>query len=137
MKKVFSIVFSLILLLSGMHFSIATHFCGDEISEWKISSSETKASCGMCHEEENHSSPTLQAPGCCSDALSVWKVDSNFQQTQIKLPVNILFTIELYSVHDTNKLLYTANTVQTHALVRPPGILPEAVNLADICVFRI
>lgn len=120
-----------------MHLSIAAHFCGGEISEWKISSSEAKAGCGMCHEEAPSSSPVLHAPDCCSDALSVLKVDHDFQPTSVQVRAKILFAVDLFHIHDFLQQRSAVSTVAFHALVRPPGNLPEAVNLSDICVFRI
>ena len=37
MKKLFSILFAAMILLSGMHLSLATHLCGGEISAVKLS----------------------------------------------------------------------------------------------------
>jgi uncharacterized protein YxeA len=47
MKKIFSILFAVMVVLSGMHISISTHICGGEIAAVKLSVSAVKATCGM------------------------------------------------------------------------------------------
>jgi hypothetical protein len=40
-----------LILLAGMHVTIATHFCGGELAATKISLAGTEASCVMAHNE--------------------------------------------------------------------------------------
>jgi hypothetical protein len=47
MKRIFPILFSLLGFLSGMHISLATHYCQGKIAATKFSFYGEKASCGM------------------------------------------------------------------------------------------
>jgi len=47
MRKLSSISLAILILLAGMHITIATHFCGGEIAATKVSLAGIAASCGM------------------------------------------------------------------------------------------
>lgn len=139
MKKLFSILFVALILLSGMHLSLATHLCGGEISAVKLSFAHEKASCGMCAEEQavaTHES--IGSESCCKDQMSFFAVDSNYSPSilQLNQPTN-----QLLQVFDIPKTIgiqfnHTNSTINTN--VQPPGnYIASAVSLPDICVFRI
>ena len=46
-EKLLSISFALLILLSGMHFTIDTHYCGGEFAASKASFLGELVSCGM------------------------------------------------------------------------------------------
>jgi len=73
MKKIFSILFAAMILLSGMHLSIATHYCGGEISQVMLSFSHENASCGMCGEKETTTiEKNVSNEACCKDEMSFY-----------------------------------------------------------------
>ena len=65
MKKLFSILFAAIVLVSGMHLSVATHFCGGEISQVKLSFTHENATCGMCGDKESALENGFKNEDCC------------------------------------------------------------------------
>jgi len=79
MKKLFSISFALLMLLSGMQLTISQHYCGGEFADAKVSLVGHVASCGMetgndeCTQPGNHVESS-----CCNNKVSVYMVDHNF-----------------------------------------------------------
>lgn len=139
MKKVFSILFAALILLSGMHLSLATHFCGGEVSEVKLSFTHEKAGCGMCSDEL--AIPTeisFEAESCCKDEVSFYVVDNNYNPstTQLNEPVKQL--LQVFDIPKTIGIQFLHTNSTTNTNVQPPGnFIASAVSLPDICVFRI
>lgn len=138
MKNILILLVASFILLSGMHFSIARHFCGGEVADVKISFSQDKASCGMEDSESGCSEHGELASNCCTNDLSVLTVDnylsaSSLQIKQISQPVIQLFflpmMLSLYSLEPY---------FQTYTDASPPdNLIGSAVSLPKICVFRI
>lgn len=140
MKKFLSISFSFLILLSGLHITIATHYCGSErAASEKVSVTGRLASCGMegpedtCPLTGNH-----LGTHCCDDKVSVLAVDNNYtpsfsefkafsQHILLGFQIPVSFQIPSFS---------TINLICTN--VSPPGnFMVSAVSLPGICVFRI
>jgi len=139
MKKFFTISLALLILLSGMHFTIATHYCGGKIAATKISLSGKEATCGMISSHEpNTSGETRISKQCCDDEFSVYKIDHDYSPSAFHFKeftqqiVHEFCIPEGFSFHATNTLLTQP------ANVSPPDCyLANAVSMAGICVFRI
>jgi len=139
MKKYFTILLAILILFSGMHFTIATHFCGGEIAATKVSLTGKEASCGMAHDEKSKSySETSFSSNCCENEISVYSVDNNYAPSAFhfkEITQNILhefYIPEGFSFHSTFPSL------SKYTNVSPPDcFLANAVSMADICVFRI
>jgi len=139
MKKVFAIPFALLILLSGMHFTVATHYCGGKIAATKVSISGKEASCGMTSDEKSKtSSETNLASHCCENEFSVYSVDNNYSPSAFhfkEITQNILheFLIpEGFSFHPALPSLTNFTNVSP-----PDNYSANAVSIADICIFRI
>ena len=139
MKKLFSILFAGMILLSGMHLSIATHFCGGELAAVKWSVLDEKAGCGMemvkpaCTAEKS-----IEAESCCKDHMSFYAVDSNYNPSsvQINTPVNQL--LQVFYIPSSLGIQFTNTNHSNNTHVQPPGkFFASAVYLPDICVFLI
>ena len=137
MKKFFTIPLALLILLSGMHFTIATHYCGGKIAATKVSLSGEEATCGMIHDSDN-SRETRISRHCCDDERAVYKIDSDyspsaFQFKEVTRPILLEFHIPAgLSLHSA------LNSVTNTVIGSPPDYNPaNAVSMADICVFRI
>src|SRR5665647_450606 len=134
-----SFLFVALILLSGMHLSLATHLCGGEISAVKLSFDHEKASCGMCAAEQavtTHES--LGSESCCKDEMSFLAVDSNYSPStlQINQPTNQL--LQVFDIPKTIGIQFNHTNSTINANVQPPGnYIASAVSLPDICVFRI
>ena len=138
MKNLLSILLASFILISGLNFSVAKHFCGDEVSAVKISLSGDKASCGMEENEKVCPVDGVSASNCCRNDISVFMVDNYFtssslQVKEVSQPVSQLFFLPLIQ-----SLYSLVPTFQTYTDVRPyDTIIASAVSLPKICVFRI
>lgn len=139
MKKVFSILFAVMIILTGMHVSFATHMCGGEISAVKLSFDHEKAGCGMCNESlAIPGTESFNSESCCKDAISVYTVDGNYSAStiQIQEPVNHL--LQVFYIPSSLGIQFNTTSYSSNTHVQPPGkYLASAVNLPDICVFLI
>ncbi len=139
MKKLFSILFAAMIVLSGMHLSLATHLCAGEIAAVKWSFSDEKASCGMGMQTRQASNAiSVQAESCCKDVMSFYAVDTNYNPSSIQInkPVHQLLQVLYIPVITGQNFLHTPRFHNTN--VQPPGqYLASAVSLSDICVFLI
>jgi hypothetical protein len=136
MKKLFSISFAFLILLSGVNLSIATHFCGGEVAAVKWSLSGENATCGM--EDSDQTSPVGINSNCCHNLVVFYTVDNNYSPSSLQInevtktlsqvfyiPVNISFHSFIPSASFSNNAL-------------PPGnLLTSNVSRAHICIFRI
>ena len=138
MKNILTILLASFILLSGMHLSIAKHFCDGEVADVKISFSGVKATCGMENNEGTCSLHEVVTSSCCTNDLSVITVDNYFSSTTLKVkeisqPISQLFFLPLIQ-----SLYSLVPTFQAYTDVRPPDtIIASAVSLPKICVFRI
>ena len=139
MRKGISILFTLVIILSGAHFTIATHFCGGVVAATKVSLSGKLASCGM--EETYGSCPSSNnqiATHCCDNSVITIGIINNFtspvsfQEENTQNNVHILYL----SISQSFQTLAFFNHLYTD--IGPPGwFSASAVDLNDICVFRI
>ena len=138
MKKLFAISFALLILLSGMHISIAVHFCGERISATKLSVSGELATCGM--EGSRHEcsrTVKLTCTHCCKDKLAAFVVERNYTQSfsEFKAISQNLLQVFILPSFLTNHSQTPINLFCAN--VSPPGhLLVSDVSLPDICVFR-
>jgi len=139
MKKFLSISFSLLILLSVMHFTVATHYCGGVIAASKVSVSGELASCGMEGSDDISALPGSHfRTHCCDDEVSVFVVDQNYAPSFFEFKV---FPQPILQVFDI-PLSLGINSLSASKFIRtnvsPPGnSMVSAVRLPDICVFRI
>ena len=139
MKKLFSILFAGMILLSGMHLSIASHFCGGQLAAVKWSVLDEKAGCGMEMVKPVQSTQkSVEAESCCKDEMTFYTVDTNYNPSTIQThePEHHLMQVFYIPLSLGIQFKNTSHSTNTH--VQPPGIyLASAVNLPDICVFLI
>lgn len=137
MKKVSSIFFALVVVVSMMHVSIAMHFCRGEIAQVKVSLSRELGSCGMENENNHKSLPAGLSNHCCDNKLSVFTIEDsysyeNYQPKDLRhnqiIPPFILLpeSVSLFSFQLSDMSSF-----------RPPGNdFIYSVYLPFICVFR-
>ncbi|HKK40915.1 MAG TPA: hypothetical protein VJ963_00805 [Bacteroidales bacterium] len=140
MKKILSISFALLILLSGMNISISNHFCHHKLSASEISFSGKTASCGMETDlaGDNPANGSLFDSGCCSTNLSKLIVDNNYSPSSFDFKYFGHLLLQVLAIPEslTNYSYSALNAFHTTDL--PPGILNATnVSLPDICVFRI
>jgi hypothetical protein len=138
MKRLFSILFASLILLSGLHLTVASHICCGELAAVKYSFTGKKASCGM---EENSS--TIPANGvinakCCENRVATCMSDGNYFSSSQK--VKALPAVNAPVFTSSAKICipaaYTSRT--PHSMVGPPVFNSfNTVDQSFICVFII
>jgi len=140
MRKILSIVFASLILVSGLHVSIARHFCsGDGESFEKISLTGELASCGMEDSYDNSNLPGVNFKAqCCDDEVSILAVDNNYSPSFSEFKVLPQPVSQVYIIPDSFHFQPVLVFNHFNTKVFPPGnYLASSVSLPDICVFRI
>jgi len=138
MKKLISLFFAILILLSGMNLSLAAHSCGGELSAIKVSFTHEKAGCGMCGDEGNSSETRMNSEGCCKDEISILEVDHNYQPSTVQLNNPSYHLLHVFYIPSTLGVPFSKHSASLNTNVQPPGeFIANAVSLPDICVFRI
>lgn len=129
-----TIAVALLLVLSGMKITIASHYCQGTLAKTIISLNGKTASCGMVHTGPTESETKISAK-CCDDELHVYTVGDDYAPSDIRF--GHLFNFDYFSPEIIASLsVLTALTKQID--YSPPGhLLTSAVHAAEICVFRI
>jgi hypothetical protein len=136
MKRLFSILFASLILISGLHLTVASHICCGELAAVKYSFTGEKASCGM----EDVQSPTpvngKVKSICCENNVSSCSTDNNYFSSS-----NIIkeITREITPVCDLlpEFIIPAPALFRTYySMVGPPVFKSfNAVDLSFICVF--
>jgi len=139
MQKGVSILFVLVILLSGAQFTIATHYCGGKVAATKVSLSGKLASCGMeSNAERIPFQGKLFTSYCCEDRVTTFGILNNFTQPvliQTKTAQNNIQVFYLPVSQSYSSLIYPDHF---YTNIGPPGGFPaSAVNLNYICSIRI
>ena len=140
MRKILSILFASLILISGLHISIAKHYCSGESSAFKkISVTGELATCGM--EDPNGEVP-LQGVNfkahCCDNEVSTLIVDNNYAPSLSLFKVFAQPVLQVYHNIEVFNLQQIVVSSLYNTNVLPPGdYLASEVSLPDICVFRI
>jgi len=139
MKKFLSISFALLILLSGMHFTIASHFCGGKLALTKLSVSGELASCGMEGGVGKCSWPVkFSGTNCCKDRVAALEVDHSYSPSCSTFKSFSQPLVQVFVVPSSllNHLQFSLNPICTN--FSPPGcFLVSDVSLPKVCVFRI
>ena len=127
------------IILSGMHLSIATHLCAGELAAVKWSVLDEKASCGMnMVQQTNPTKKSYNAESCCKDEMSFYAVDNNYQTSTVQINKPADQILQVFYIPSTLCIQFVNAKSTTHTHVQPPGkFITSAVSLPDICVFLI
>ncbi len=141
MKKVFSILTVILLLTAMLHISVAKHYCGGELAASKISLSGGLASCGVEGTEEScplDSSGNHLKSNCCDDVVTNYRIDNNYYQNQTDISETYRATTQVLDIPIELVVQFHISNFHFFSDVSPPDLLMNtAVDLTDICVFRI
>ena len=139
MKKLLSISFAFLILLSGMHFTIATHYCGGEIAASKVSVSGELATCGMEGLIDQCSMPGKHIGShCCDNKVLVFAVENNYTPSFSEFKAFSQHLLQVFIIPASFQInsLSALNLICTN--VSPPGnFMVSDVSLPKICVFLI
>lgn len=139
MRKEFSILFILAIILSGVHVTVSTHYCGGKVAASEISLSGKTASCGM--EDNDYSCPGPEpklTTNCCEDLVSVYCIYNNFEPSASVVPESNQNNFQIFNITAGIPActIPAVNSIYTNA--SPPGaLMSTSVDLSYICIFRI
>ena len=140
MKRVFSILFALLILISGTQLTVSEHYCGGELAAFKVSVWGGVASCGM----ENKTTDECTRPGnhlsknCCNNTISVYEVDHNYSPSFFEFKTIEQSVLQVFTLPENISFYSLTSLFQNNANTSPPeSLLTTAVSLPKICVFRI
>ena len=138
MKKIFSILLSIMMLAAVFHFSIAAHYCeGIEVAT-KVSLTGKLADCGMENPKNEGYSGTILTRHCCDNYLSYLGVCSNYIPSFSFAPVIFHQNFEVFAIPVKYSVSSFLDLVYLHTDTSPPGAFWSTdVDLSDICIFRI
>ena len=139
MKKLFSILFAALILLSGMHLSLTTHLCGGEVSAVKLSFTHQKAACGMCEAEQTSpTGKTISNESCCKDQMAFYAIDNTYSPSSLQINHTAKQLLQVFDIPKTIGIQSIHTNSALHTNVQPPNLcMANAVSLPDICVFLI
>ena len=135
-----SILFVFFIIISVMHFTIATHYCASANATFmKVTFTSELASCGMESSYEECSTPGthLEKP-CCDDNVSVLAVDNNYAPSFTNFTAFAQQILQVYIVPVSFEIHSLTTINLTCSDISPPrNFLVRAVSLPKICVFLI
>ena len=139
MKKVFSISLSLLMIVAMLHISVATHYCEGKEVATIVSLSGKLASCGMhCSEEEMPLEGTYFTNHCCEDTITYSGISSNYSPTYSFVPESYQHNFQVLAIPVELSAKSQVDINPIYVSENPPGVLMStAVDLSNICVFRI
>ena len=93
----------------------------------------------MCAEEQTTSTDkTVSAESCCKDEMSFLAVDNNYSPSTLQINHAVNQLLQVFDIPKTIGIQFNHTNSSLNTNVQPPGkFLASAVNLPDICVFRI
>ena len=138
MKKVFSILFASLILLSGMHLTIASHICCGELAAVKYSFTGEKASCGMTDIQATIPINGEIKTDCCKNKVATFATDNNYFPSFSEVKA---FSEEFSSLVACLPDFFVSTPVISktyYSMVGPPVLQScTSVDQSFICVFII
>ena len=93
MKKIFSVILSLVILVTSMGFTVSSHICGGKEVKTEYAMTITDVSCGMEQEENNCASGMQLKSNCCQDQFRLIQMDEDYTQELTPIDFSIDFSI--------------------------------------------
>lgn len=140
MKKVFSILLALLILLSGTQLTVSAHYCGGELAASKVSVWGSVASCGMEETTTNEcaNSGSHLSKQCCNNTISVYEVDQNYSPSFFEFKTIAQSVLQVFTLPENISFYSLTSLFQIDTNSgSPESLLATAVSLPKICVFRI
>lgn len=124
MKKIFAILFSLLILLTNVGITFATHFCGGKAIKTAVSLGTSDISCGMISIDQSCEnrppSDMINAKACCENTYVQLKIKDNYQTKEVfKSTINFQF-IAVFIVTYLNLYSFNASTEAEYSNYSPP-----------------
>ena len=108
MKKIFSVILSLVILFTSMGFTLSSHKCGGKRVKTVLNIGNADVSCGMETTKKGCSDDKQMNSNCCQDEFQKIQLNDNFTKTVSFEKLSPNFTVVFVSI--LFDLLPTVNT---------------------------
>lgn len=142
MKKVLSIISAVLILISGMHFTMSMHFCHENLAAVTLTAGSNGATCGMVRSSSSTQSAssgiTILENDCCHNSNVLYSVDEYSPSTQLNLqevtPLHsFLFILPVEEpVQKTSKI-----SIYRHLIFPEKDLMAGSVPIEGLCSYRI
>jgi hypothetical protein len=137
MKKVLTIVITMIFLASGMKVSLDRHYCGGKLADVRISFTGKMASCGMEQSDEDCPGHPVLDKKCCEDQVSFYSITGNYYPEYFRL-THPYSERDFLTMQFGNYISVNSHNSDIMGWVLPPGNnFISGLTQPEICVFRI
>lgn len=138
MKRYLPVFLSIILVISGLHLSVISHYCGGKRVQTEVSFDPHAASCGMENDQSEAKRETaLHAPDCCSNRAAIYATDDFYQFSSCAFkPVKTTVQTVFLAPTNTGNSFYHSHLLR-YTQIHPPGFIPLGITPETLCVFRI
>lgn len=113
MKQLFSVILSLVFLITSMGFTVSSHICGGKKVKTVLSLGITDISCGMEDVKDNCATGEQMKSSCCQDEFQLMQIDEDYtpQLTEIDFSTDFLIAFvgvyfDLYGSTTNEKYFY-------------------------------
>jgi hypothetical protein len=139
MKKGFSILLTLLILVALLHISVATHYCGGKEVASEVSLTGKLADCGMEGlQKERPLTGTNFTKHCCDNVVAFCGTDNNYTPSFSFLPGTYKYNFQVLAIPAALSVNSISYIIPLYTNVSPPGaFMSTMVDLSDICVYRI
>ena len=114
MKQIFSIILSLVILVTSMGFTVSSHICGGKKVKAVVSLGTSDVSCGMEKQKSNCASKPQMKKNCCQDEFELIQNDEDYTQqlTEVDFSNDFLIAfitsyVELFQIETTDVDFFT------------------------------
>lgn len=137
MKNILTILFAVIIPVSGMQIGLDRHYCGGCLTDVRISLSGKLASCGMDEEETAWPDFPVVENNCCQDQLTFYSLAGQYFLEQFKLKLPAWNKTVLPHSQNSHKSVNENLALQISYIFRSADDVRQRLKPPDICVFRI
>lgn len=128
----------MLLLVSGMHFTMSAHICGGQVSAVVWSFGGEKASCDM-HDSTFPNGTTIIDTDCCDNTDITVSTDNNYSPSvNPQLPE---LTTSSFSFNFLIPAIPSISSIKEsskkHFIFPEKDLLAGGMSIPDLCIFRI
>lgn len=130
MKKIFSVILSLVILFISMGFTVSSHICGGKRVETVLNIGITDVSCGMENTSKNKCADEKQMnSNCCQDEFQAIQLNDSYTKITSFEQFSPSFTIAFVAI-----LVYLLPNVKTPHLFFKNYLPPPLVKDIKVLV---
>lgn len=122
MKKIISIVLTILILASNTGVTYAKHFCGDFEVMSTITLGEKNLSCGMKMDVKGCDNETQKDRHCCKNKYENIDTDDNYSLSLFDLQINVPFIASFVSIFIFKQFSDPSQGLLFYTNYKPPPI---------------